>query len=90
MAGAEVAQVYLELPAAAQEPPRRLVGFRKVHLEPGAAERISVTVDPAASHHPLSVWDGGAHDFVVLPGECAVFVGTGSEDTPLSAAVRIG
>jgi beta-glucosidase len=90
VAGAEVAQVYLGLPEAAQEPPKRLVGFRKVHLAPGAAERISVTVGPAATHHPLSVWDDGAHDFVVLPGEYTVFVGTSSDETPLSATARIG
>jgi beta-glucosidase len=85
-----VAQVYLGLPEAAQEPPKRLVGFRKVRLEPGAAERVRVTVDPAATHHPLSVWDDGAHDFVVLPGEYTIFVGTSSADTPLSATLTIG
>ncbi|CCH88469.1 beta-glucosidase [Modestobacter italicus] len=89
VAGAEVAQVYLELPEAAQQPPKRLVGFCKIWLEPGAAERISVTIDPAATNHPLSVWDDGAHDFVVLPGEYTVFVGSSSEDTPLSATVTI-
>jgi beta-glucosidase len=90
VAGAEVAQVYLGLPAVAQEPPKRLVGFRKVRLEPGAAERVSLTVDPTATSHPLSVWDDGAHDFVVLPGEYTVYVGTSSEDTPLSATLTIG
>ena len=90
VAGAEVVQVYLGLPEAAHEPPKRLVAFRKVHLEPGASERVGVVVDPAATHHPLSVWDDGAHDFVVLPGEYAVHVGTSSEDTPLTADVTVG
>jgi beta-glucosidase len=89
VAGAEVVQVYVGLPDVAEEPPKRLVAFRKVRLEPGAAERITVTVDPPATHHPLSVWDNGAHDFVVVPGECTVFVGTSSEGTPLSATVTI-
>jgi beta-glucosidase len=89
-AGAEVAQVYLRMPESAQEPPKRLVGFRKVHLEPGAAERVSVTVDPAATNHPLSVWDDGAHAFVVLPGEYTFLVGASSDDTPLAASVTIG
>jgi beta-glucosidase len=90
VAGAEVAQVYLGLPETAQEPPKRLVGFRKVRLEPGVSERVSVTVDPAATHHPLSVWDDGSHDFVVLPGEYTIFVGPSSADTPLSATLTIG
>ncbi|MPV37271.1 beta-glucosidase family protein [Georgenia subflava] len=88
-AGAEVVQVYLELPTSAGEPPRRLVGFAKVRLEPGAAERASVRIDPAATNHPLSVWDDGAHDFVVVPGEYTVHVGTSSADTPLTAAVTV-
>jgi beta-glucosidase len=61
-----------------------------VFLQPGASERISVTLDPAATHHPLSVWDDGARDFVVVPGEHTLFVGTSSEDTPLTATVTIG
>jgi beta-glucosidase len=90
VAGAEVAQVYLGFPAVVRQPPKRLVGFRKVFLQPGASERISVTLDPAATHHPLSVWDDGARDFVVVPGEHTLFVGTSSEDTPLTATVTIG
>ncbi|MFH5824504.1 beta-glucosidase [Georgenia sp. AZ-5] len=89
VAGAEVAQVYLSLPAAAHEPPKRFVGFRKVWLEPGASERVSVVIDPRATNHPLSVWDDGAHDFVVLPGEYVVHVGTSSEDTPLTATMTV-
>ena len=90
MAGAEVAQVYLGLPEVAQEPPKRLVSFHKARLEPGSSERISMIVDPAATNHPLSVWDACVHDFVVVPGEYKIFVGTSSEDTPLSATVTIG
>ncbi|WP_341358288.1 glycoside hydrolase family 3 C-terminal domain-containing protein [Georgenia sp. M64] len=90
VAGAEVAQVYLGLPAAAEEPPRRLVGFAKVRLEPGASERVRVVVDSGATHHPLSVWDACTHGFVVLPGEYTVHVGTSSADTPLTATVTIG
>jgi beta-glucosidase len=90
VAGAEVAQVYLGLPETAQEPPKRLVGFRKVRLEPGASERINVPIDPAATSHPVSVWDPCVHDFAVVPGGYTVFVGTSSEDTPLSATVTIG
>ena len=33
--GAEIAEVYAALPAAAQEPPKRLVGFSKVKLNAG-------------------------------------------------------
>ena len=40
-AGAEIAEVYAALPASAQEPPKRLVGFTKVKLEPKAKQTVT-------------------------------------------------
>src|ERR1019366_3598757 len=45
VAGAEVAQVYLAFPAATGEPPKRLVGWQKVFLQPGAAQQVTIEVD---------------------------------------------
>jgi beta-glucosidase len=80
-AGAEVVQAYLGLPPAAGQPPKRLVGFRKVSVQPGASSRVEIAVDPAATNHPLSVWSRGERAFVTVPGEYTVYVGTSSEDT---------
>ena len=55
-AGAEVVQVYLGVPVQGQ-PPKRLVGFQKVFVEPGASKPVAITIDPAATHHPFAVWD---------------------------------
>ena len=88
VAGAEVGQVYLAVPGEGQ-PPKRLVGFKKVHLAPGESQRVSIVIDPAATNHPLSVWDCSTRDFVVKPGEYKVYVGNSSEDTPLTATVVI-
>jgi beta-glucosidase len=82
MAGAEVVQVYLGLPPDAGQPPKRLVGFRKVTVEPGTSSPVEIVVDPAATNHPLSVWSRGDHAFVTNPGEYTVYVGTSSDDTP--------
>ena len=79
--GAEVVQVYVGIPVAGQ-PPKRLVGFAKVWLEPGESRKVAITVDPAATAKPLSVWDYATQVFAVKPGEYRVFVGTSSEDTP--------
>jgi len=87
VAGAEVVQVYLGIPVAGQ-PPKRLVAFEKVFLEPGQSRELTLTIDPAATHHPLGVWDCAAHDFVVKPGEYTVYLGTSSEDTPFVAPVH--
>jgi cytidylate kinase len=89
LAGAEVVQVYVALPDDAGEPPRRLVGFRKIHLAPGGSERVRIVVDPQATSHPLSVWDDAAHDFVVVPGRHTLHVGTSCQDTPLTAGIEV-
>lgn len=86
--GAEVVQVYLELPVEGQ-PPRRLVGFDKVAVRPGETKQAQVTLDLAASSHPFGVWDANVQGFVVKPGSYTVHVGTSSANTPLSADVTV-
>ncbi len=87
--GAEVVQVYLGIPIAGQ-PPKRLVGFQKVHLAPGQSSEVTITIDPAATNHPLSVWDYCSRSFTVKPGEYTVYLGTSSADTPYTATVIVG
>ncbi len=98
VAGAEAAQVYLTLPEEAGQPSKRLVGFDKPYLEPGASERVHVTIDSGASHHPLSYFDPAHPDDVtqwaegrwrVADGTYTVHVGGSSADTPLEADVRV-
>lgn len=89
VAGAEVVQVYLGIPAANQ-PPKRLVGFAKVFLQAGETKAVTITVDPAATHHPLSVWSDAEHAFAVPTGEFTVYVGTSSADDAHTATVTVG
>jgi beta-glucosidase len=88
VAGAEVVQVYLGVPAQGQ-PPKRLVGFQKVFLEPGTSQRVTATIDPAATHHPFAVWDYCTHGFRAVPGDYTVYVGTSADDTPHTALVAV-
>ena len=88
VAGAEVVQVYLGIPVKGQ-PPKRLVGFQKVYLEPNESREVTITIDPSATNHPMSVWDYYDHDFVVNPGEYTVYLGTSSEDTPYKGTVVV-
>ncbi len=46
VAGADVVQLYLGLPAATGEPPRQLVGFQRVALAPGQSKVVHFTVQP--------------------------------------------
>jgi beta-glucosidase len=73
--GAEVAQVYLGLPASTGEPPHRLVGWQKVALQPGASQAVTIEVDESDSSHPLSFWDETSGAWTVAPGQYTVYLG---------------
>jgi beta-glucosidase len=96
--GAEASQVYLTLPPDANEPSKRLVGFQKVDLAPGASQQVTVTIDASASNHPFSYWvpvnnapaPGWSQGHWRTPsGNYTVHVGTSSAETPLVASVPI-
>jgi len=84
-AGAEVAQVYLAVPADG-EPPRRLVGWQKIRLSPGQKQSVTVEVDVNDSSHPLSYWDGNLGQWVLAPGTYSVYVGNSSAMAALQVA----
>ena len=88
VAGAEVPQVYVGLPDAANEPPKRLVGFDKVELEPGEKKRVEITIDSSASNHPLSFWDAAADRWTTPAGDFEFYVGN-SSGTALSDTVTV-
>lgn len=86
VAGAEVMQVYLALPPALGEPPRRLVAWKKVFLQPGERQHLILTIDGADSSHPLSYWDTSSHGWQIAPGEHSVYIGTSSSPSGLILA----
>ena len=88
-AGAEIPQVYLTLPDAAEEPGKRLVGFDRVELAAGASTRVEVVVDSTASNQPFSIWDVDADKWTVLDGEYTFAVGSSSRDLPLTQDVFV-
>ncbi len=84
-AGAEVAEVYASLPAAAAEPPKRLVGWSKVQLNAGESKEVTVDVDQKY----LSIFDLGKNGWQLLPGEYGFLVGGSSQDLPLKESVSL-
>src|SRR5208283_297903 len=86
VAGAEVAQVYLALPASTNEPPKRLVGWQKVWLTPGQQQSVTIEVDEHDSSHPLSYWDTGMEGWVTAPGTYTVYLGNSSAQSSLQVA----
>jgi beta-glucosidase len=85
-AGMEVAQIYVTLPAATGEPPRRLVAWDKIQLAPGETKTVSLTIDP----FHLSIFNVDKDAWEVVPGDYKVWVGTSSRNLPLSETVKIG
>jgi len=81
--GAEVAQVYLALPASTNEPPKRLVGWQKVWLTPGQQQNVTIEVDENDSSHPLSYWDTTSSSWLTAPGTYTVYLGNSSAQASL-------
>lgn len=90
VAGSEIAQVYLSLPSGLGEPPKRLVGWVKVTLEPGEREWVTLSIDPDSSDHPMSYWDTSSDSWVTPTGSYTVHVGSSSSSSDLmSRTVRV-
>jgi beta-glucosidase len=83
--GAEVAQVYASLPAAASEPPKRLVGFSKVQLKAGESKDVTIDVDPKY----ISIFNVEQNGWQLLPGEYSFMVGGSSQSLPLKQSVTL-
>ncbi|MGH9617945.1 MAG: glycoside hydrolase family 3 C-terminal domain-containing protein, partial [Acidobacteriaceae bacterium] len=81
--GNDVAQIYLGLPPSAGEPPKRLVGWQKVSLEPGQSRTVTIAVSPRM----LAIFNVEKDDWQILPGHYRIFVGSSSRQLPLHSTV---
>jgi len=84
-AGEETTEIYAALPAAAKEPPKRLVGFQKVHLNAGESTDVSVNLDPRF----LSIYDEAKDTWELVPGTYSILVGGASENLPLGSKIDL-
>jgi beta-glucosidase len=84
-AGVEIAEIYAALPASAQEPPKRLVGFSRVKLNAGEKKTVTVEIDPKY----LSIFDEQKDGWALVPGDYTILVGGSSQSLPLKAAVSL-
>ena len=81
-AGAEVAQLYVGDPSAlVARPVRELKGFRKVRLEAGQTQRVTLALDERA----FAYFDAAAHRWRIDRGRFVLYVGDSSASTPLTA-----
>src|ERR1700722_9747504 len=84
-AGAEIAEVYVALPAAAGEPPKRLAGWSKLQLKAGESREVSVAINP----RELSIFDESSNAWKQLPGHYTFMVGGSSQDLPLKQEIDL-
>ena len=78
VAGTEVAQAYVQLPTAAGEPSKRLLGWSNVTLQPGQTQKVEITLSPTdlENLHLLDYWDTTLSAWATTDGTYAVTVGS--------------
>lgn len=85
-AGSTVVQVYLARPSSVIDRPRKeLVGFARVHLEPGASATATVELDRRSFAH----WDVAAKAWLVEAGPAVIELGTSSTELFASLAFDV-
>jgi beta-glucosidase len=82
-AGTEIAEIYASLPYAAGEPPKRLIGWKRVELAPGESKHVSVPIE----RYRLTVYDEASDSWKLIPGTYVVRVGGSSQDLPLEQRI---
>jgi len=76
LAGAETIQLYIhDKRSAVERPYKELKAFRKIFLQPGETQPVSLTIDKAA----LSYYDEATADWKVEPGEFEALIGSSAE-----------
>jgi beta-glucosidase len=83
VAGKAVAQLYAAAPG--WEAPRRLVGFDKIDLAPGAAGQVTLTIDPRL----LADFDMGKSCWRLMPGKIRLELGDSSANLTQSTTLAL-
>ncbi|WP_017616310.1 beta-xylosidase/alpha-l-arabinosidase [Nocardiopsis salina] len=83
--GTEVVQLYLSDPVAqVTRPPRQLIGYARIHLEPGEARDVEFAV-----HTDLSAYTGQDGRRIVEPGDLELSLAASSAETRHTVRVRL-
>jgi len=80
--GRTVAELYVSLPAAADEP-QRLAGWTPVTLQPHESRQVTIAIEPLT----LSIYDLTPHAFTRVPGSYTFHAGSSSADLPLTQTI---
>jgi beta-glucosidase len=85
--GSEVPQLYLSLPAEAQEPPKILRGFERVYLAPGESKQVTLVL----TQKDISYWNVVNQKWTVASGDYTVWISTSADnaDVKLQSSFHI-
>jgi beta-glucosidase len=84
--GAEVAQVYVhDVAASVPRPVQELKAFRKVSLQPGEKQTVSIPLGREA----FAFYDAARRGWVAEAGEFTIHVGSSSRDVRLTGGFRL-
>ncbi|MEH6556277.1 MAG: glycoside hydrolase family 3 C-terminal domain-containing protein [Oceanicoccus sp.] len=89
VAGAEVPQIYVSMPAILNQPPKRLINFKKVFLNPGEKKTVTMSIDPLSASHPLGTWNVATQQWLTATGNYQLLVGNSSGALDLSDTITI-
>ena len=84
-AGDEIAQVYVTLPASAGEPFRKLAGWNRVSLAPGASQTVTIPLDQLC----LSIYSPTDDKWTRPAGDFLFEVGGSSAELPLHQTIDL-
>jgi beta-glucosidase len=74
--GSEVPQLYLGLPAEAQEPPKILRGFERVYLAAGESKQVTLVL----TQKDISYWNVVTQKWTAAPGTYTVWISTSANN----------
>ncbi|KAJ7363099.1 glycoside hydrolase superfamily [Mycena albidolilacea] len=83
VAGHEIPQLYVSLPASTHSPPRLLKGFDSVFVAPDQTQQVTIQL----SRFDFSTWDVVQQRWVVDSGEIGISVGPSSRNLPLTGSL---
>lgn len=84
-AGDEIAQLYTSMPQRTGEPPKRLIGWAKVHVESGKEATVTLSVPMAR----FATWDTARHHWTVAEGDYEISAGPDSGHLPLTTHLHL-
>jgi len=86
VAGKQVAQLYVSPLSVRWEAPKRLAGFQKVEVQPGAGVQSAVTIDPRL----LAVYDSASKIWKVAKGDYKlILASSAADDKAVSTVVHL-